>query len=246
MVLEVCVDSVESAIAAAEGGADRLELCSALDTGGITPSAGLIEAVRAAVKIDLCVIIRPRGGNFVYSRHELAIMQRDIREAKKHSIDGVVLGILTKDDLVDCEQTRALVEAARPLQVTFHRAFDVCKDLDRAIEDVIASGADRLLTAGGQANAVKGMSAIARLQQRAGDRVRIMAGGGLRVSNVQHVVLHTCVHEVHTSLNASAKSAALDGGAAIHTLHSGLSPFVVREEDVRAFKFALLAHPRAK
>jgi copper homeostasis protein len=237
MDLEICVDSVGSAVAAADGGAERVELCSALSEGGITPSAGLIEAVRAAVSIQLFVIVRPRGGNFVYSDDELAVMRKDIVEARGRGVDGLVLGVLTRDDLIDRAQTRDLVELARPLQVTFHRAFDVCGDMDRALEDVIACGADRLLTSGGKADAIEGMSAIARLQLSAASRIRIMAGGGLRVSNVRDVVLGTGVRDVHTSLGANGKSAGAD--AAIHTLHGGFSRFVVNEQDVRAFKAVL-------
>jgi copper homeostasis protein len=127
------------------------------------------------------------------------------------------------------------------MQVTFHRAFDVCKDLDRALEDVIASGADRILTSGGQADALKGMNTIAALQRQAGARIGIMAGGGIRASNVRSIALHTGVSAVHTSLSTGPGSAACDGGAAIHTLHSGFGPFVVNESDVRTFKSALHA-----
>jgi copper homeostasis protein len=239
MDLEICVDSVESAVAAANGGAERVELCSALSEGGITPSAGLIESVRAMVNIQVFVIIRPRGGNFVYSDLELAVMRKDILDSKERGVDGVVLGVLTRDDVVDRAQTRELVELARPLQVTFHRALDVCRDLDRALEDVIACGADRVLTSGGKADAVKGMSAIARLQQRAANRIRIMAGGGLRVSNVRDVVLGTGVRDVHTSLGANGTSTASDAGAEIHTLRGDCSSFVVSQCDVRAFRSVL-------
>ena len=243
MQVEICVDSVESAIAAANGGAERIELCSALSEGGITPSAGLISSVRASVDIQLFVIIRPRGGNFIYSDHELDVMRSDIRESKARGVDGVVLGILTSEDTVDTARTRELIELARPLPVTFHRAFDVCNDMDRALEDVIASGADRLLTSGGKTDAVKGMNAIAALQQKAGDRIRIMAGGGIRISNVRNLALRTRVREVHTSLSTQVRSTAYNGGAEINALHGGFTQFLLRENDVRAFKSALHAIP---
>jgi len=241
MNVEICVDSVESAIASASGGAERIELCSALSEGGITPSSGLIREVRAAVPIQLFVIIRPRGGNFVYSDSEFQVMRRDILAVKALGGDGVVLGVLTSDDEVDQPRTRELIQLARPLQVTFHRAFDVCRNMDRALEDVITSGADRILTSGGKTDAMRGLSAIAALQQKAGQRIRIMAGGGIRASNVRTIALHTRVREVHTSLNADAKIGGSDGGVEIQRLRSGFVPFVVTDSDVRAFKSALLA-----
>jgi copper homeostasis protein len=241
MKVEICVDSVESAIASASGGADRVELCSALSEGGITPSSGLIREVRAAVPIQLFVIIRPRGGNFVYSGSELEVMRKDIVAAKAMGVDGVVLGALTNDNEVDRPSTRTLINLARPLQVTFHRAFDACRDLDRALEDVIASGADRILTSGGKTGAESGLSTIAALQLNAGQRIRIMAGGGIRASNVRTIALDTGVREVHTSLNVDANAGGSDRGVEIHRLRSGFTPFVVSESDVRAFKSALLA-----
>lgn len=243
MELEICVDSVESAIAAANGGAERVELCSALSEGGITPSAGLISAVRAAIDILLFVIIRPRGGNFLYSEREFDVMRQDIAEAKTRGVDGVVLGVLTGDNTVDRERTMELIGLSRPLQVTFHRAFDVCADLDRALEDVITCGADRLLTSGGKTDAVKGMKTIASLQRRAADRIRIMAGGGIRLSNVRLITLRTGIREVHTSLSTQVKSTAYDSGAEVNALLGRFTRFLVREDDVLAFKTALHAIP---
>jgi copper homeostasis protein len=243
MDLEICVDSVESAMAAARGGAERIELCSALSEGGITPSAGLISAVRTAVKIDVFVIIRPRGGDFLYTDHEFEVMRKDILEAKKRGIDGVVLGILTADGTVDCARTRSLVELSRPLQVTFHRAFDVCKDLDLALEEVISCGADRLLTSGGKADARKGIEQIARLRRAAHGRIRIMAGGGIRTSNVKDLALRTGIREVHTSLSKKVKSAAYENSSNWASRPDGCARFLVMENDVRAFKSKLQAIP---
>jgi copper homeostasis protein len=239
MNLEICVDSVESAIAAARGGAKRIELCSALSEGGITPSTGLISAVRAAVKIDVFVIIRPRGGDFVYSDPEFDVMHKDILEAKAHKVDGVVLGILTEAGTVDVARMRNLIEVARPLQVTFHRAFDLARDMDRALEDVIACGADRILTSGGKPDAMRGAASIAQLLKKAGDRIGIMAGGGIRASNVRTVALMTGVREVHTSLSKDVEAKPSDGGAEFGALLNSHKSFRVLEHDVRAFKSAL-------
>lgn len=239
MNLEICVDSVESAIAAATGGAKRIELCSALSEGGITPSTGLIRAVRSAVKIDVFVIIRPRGGDFVYSDPELDVMHRDIVEAKAHQVDGVVLGILTEAGTVDVARMRHLIAAARPLQVTFHRAFDLVTDMDRALEDVIACGADRILTSGGKGDAMRGAAKIAHLHKKAGDRIGIMAGGGIRAANVRNVALMTGVREVHTSLSKDVVAMPSDGGAEFGARLNNHKSFRVLEHDVRAFKSAL-------
>ncbi len=235
MKIEICVDSVESAIAAAKGGAHRIELCSALSEGGITPSAGLITAVRAAIQIELIVIIRPRGGNFVYSDHEFEVIREDILQARQRGADGVALGILTDKGTVDLQRTRILVELAHPLRVTFHRAFDDCKDLDGALEDVIACGADRLLTSGGAPDAPTGMNAIAHLYKNAGSRIPIMAGGGIRTSNVRSLALHTGVQEVHASLNTKVAGMPNHFASAVKSSQDGLAHFVLNEHDVRAF-----------
>ncbi|MGB6975352.1 MAG: copper homeostasis protein CutC [Terracidiphilus sp.] len=239
MKLEICVDSVESAVAAARGGAGRIELCSALSEGGITPSAELIHAVRTAVDIDLFVIIRPRGGGFVYSEHELAVMASDIADAKAHKADGVVIGLLTEEGLVDQKNTRRLIEMAKPLQTTFHRAFDECEDLDRALEDVIACGADRILTAGGKTDALHGAARIARLQKLARSRISIMAGGRIRASNARAIAQETGVSEIHTSLSKEAEGMPSDGGGEVGMSKESHGGFRVMEQDVRALKSVL-------
>ena len=238
MNVEICIDSVESAIAAGRGGAKRVELCSALSEGGITPSAGLISAVRKKIDIELFVIIRPRGGDFIYSDTEIDVMARDIREAKAREVDGIVLGLLTQSNEVDIKRTRDLIDLARPLGVTFHRAFDVCIDLGQALEDVIASGADRILTSGGAPDAMQGIENLAQLQSKAGKRISIMAGGGIRPSNVRTLALKTGVGEVHSSLSRSADDSVELGSRGI-----GRRSYLVLEEDVRAFKAAAEATP---
>lgn len=199
VTLEVCVDSLASAQAAKDGGATRLELCANLSAGGTTPSAGLIELVRQQVNLPLHVLVRPRAGDFVYSHDELAVMERDIAVARALGADGVVIGVLTAAGAVDVDRTRRLVSAARPLSVTFHRAFDLTADPLTALEDIIACGADRLLTSGQAATAHEGRELIAELVRRADGRLAIMPGAGVNEANAAAIVAATSVTELHAS-----------------------------------------------
>jgi copper homeostasis protein len=200
VLVEACVDSVESAMAAERGGADRLELCDALFDGGTTPSAGMIAACREAVSIPVFVIIRPRGGGFVYSDIELDVMRRDIVAARGLGADGVVIGALRADGTVHGAQTQALVEAADSLPVTFHRAFDFAPDLDEALGAIAAAGVARVLSSGGAPSARDGIQVLASLVRRAGERVVVMAGGSVREGNVGEIVAGSGVREVHVRL----------------------------------------------
>jgi copper homeostasis protein len=208
-VLEICVESVNHAIAAERGGAHRIELCSDLSSGGITPSAALMQAARGQVRIPIHVLIRPRTGNFCYSNHELELMSNDILAAKQLGMDGIVLGILQKNTRVDVERTKALVKLAHPLPVTFHRAFDSSHNLETSLEAVIQTGAARILTSAGQPRATDGLQILKHLVQAASERILIMPCGGINSDNVLHIVRTTLAQEVHSSAGASSNGGEL-------------------------------------
>jgi copper homeostasis protein len=207
ILIEACLDSVPSALAAEAGGARRIELCDNLVEGGTTPSAGTIELCKERLSIPVFVMIRPRGGEFLYSDVEFELMRRDVAHAKRLGADGVVFGLLTPDGRVDVPRTRALVQAARPLAVTFHRAFDVARDPDEALEALIEAGADRVLTSGQAPTAPEGADLIERLVQRAGDRIGILPGCGLDETNLRAFVEKTGVREVHVRGTGPVRSA---------------------------------------
>jgi copper homeostasis protein len=202
ILLEICLDSVESAIAAERGGADRVELCAGLPEGGTTPSAGMIAAVRKKIAIGLQVMIRPRGGDFCYSADEFSIMQRDILIAKQLGASGVVFGILSLDGNIDKDHMRQLLEMARPLKVTCHRAFDMTSDFAQALEDLMEIGVDRVLTSGGKKSAVDAMPTLKQMTLQAQSRISVMACGELSVANVKAVISYTNVREVHAAGHA--------------------------------------------
>lgn len=201
-LLEITVESLDTALAAERGGADRIELCAELNHGGLTPSAAAMRKLHEELEISVFPIIRPRPGDFVYTEAELAAMKRDISAARDLGVDGVVLGILRPDRSVDVDRTAELVQWARPLEVTFHRAFDQTPDLLLALEDVVAAGATRLLTAGGAATAPQGVEFLEKLVQAAGKRVVIMPGGGLDAANIAKVVERTRANEFHSGLGS--------------------------------------------
>lgn len=198
-MLEICIDSVASARAAAAGGADRVELCANLPEGGTTPSAGMIRAVRAVFSGGMMVIIRPRGYDFLYSQDEIEVMLHDIRVARDSGADGVVIGCLTEDGRVDRDTCGRLVAAAGKLDITFHRAFDMTRDLNEALEDIVSLGIRRVLTSGGQPDVPGGILLLAELVKQAAGRISIMPGGGVTEDNISEIMHATGVHEIHLS-----------------------------------------------
>lgn len=197
-LVEAAVESLEEALAAERAGADRLELCVNLDSGGTTPSPALIDAVVRDAHIPVFVLIRPRAGDFVYAEPEIDTMIREIAVARDRGVSGIVTGALKPDGTVDIEHTRALVGAAGELPVTFHRAFDSTTSPTEALEQVVDAGASRVLTSGGAATALVGATAIASLVDQAGGRISIVAGGSIRAHNVRDVVTRTRVAEIHS------------------------------------------------
>jgi copper homeostasis protein len=201
-ILEISVESVESAVAAERGGSQRIEFCSNAREGGTTPNADLLRAARERVLLPIVSMLRPRGGNFVYSDDEFSAMQSDIETAKQMRVDGLVLGLLQADGRVDIERTRQLVEQARPLEVTYHRAFDECADLRKALEDVIKTGAKRLLTSGGKRTAPEALELLGDLVRIAGKRMIVMPGSGLHAGNIRETVEKTGAREYHAGLSS--------------------------------------------
>jgi len=195
--LEICVDSVESAINAQAAGADRVELCDNLIEGGTTPGYGSVVSARINLDIGLHVIIRPRGGDFLYSDLEFDIMRRDIEACGECGVDGIVTGILLAGGNIDVERTAKLFEFAYPMSTTFHRAFDMCGDPVRGLEDVIATGANRLLTSGMKNNTQDGIELIRQLVIQADERIIIMTGGGIDETNVALIATATKISEIH-------------------------------------------------
>jgi copper homeostasis protein len=202
-LLEISVETLEGAMAAERGGADRIELCGELFVGGITPDPGLMLETFANVQIPISAMIRPRAGNFVYSDEEFAVMRASLRMAYRLQLDGVVLGILKADSRVDVERTRELVQLAKGMKVTFHRAIDETPDLLVALEDVVQTGASRILTSGGKRAALEGAATIAEMVSQSRGRATILPGAGINAENAAEVLQKTRANEIHSGLSSA-------------------------------------------
>lgn len=199
MQVEICVNSIESAVHAKVAGAARVELCHNLNEGGTTPCMGAIEYCVHQLVLRTHVLVRPRPGNFVYSDAEMAVLLRDIELCGLEGVDAVVVGFLTPDGDIDTEKTRRAVEAAGAMEVTFHRAFDECRDWRKGLQDIIDCGCDRVLTSGQAATAFEGRETLAEMVRLANDRIAILAGCGVTPDNVIKLIKETGVQEVHAS-----------------------------------------------
>ena len=204
---EICANSVESCLAAQEGGADRVELCAGIHEGGTTPSYGEIKLARKLLtKTKLHVIIRPRGGDFLYTPLELERMEEDIRICRELGVDGVVFGCLTEEGEIDREANRRLMELARPMSVTFHRAFDRTADPMKALEDIISLGCNRILTSGQQPKAIDGISLEKKLKEYPLPPIQLLAGSGVNEENIRQIFDATGIHEYHFSARVNVVS----------------------------------------
>lgn len=206
-MLEICCGDIESVIAAAKGGADRVELCSALSEGGLTPSIGLIKAAVNIPGIRVHVLIRPRNGDFLYNDTERDIMISDIEAARKAGAHGVVIGALTPDGDIDIDTCSSLINAADGMDVTFHRAFDVCRNPEEALETIIKLGCTRILTSGQMPSAIEGTATLRKLNELASGRIILLAGAGVSSGNAKDIIIQTGISELHASARSTVSSA---------------------------------------
>lgn len=239
-LFEVCVDGVEAAIEAELGGGDRLELCAGLLEGGTTPSAGTLELALAKVALPIVVLVRPRRGGFVYSSAELDVIARDVDFARRAGAHGVAIGVLANERSIDVERTRELIAVARPMKVTFHRAFDAVEEPLRALETLIELGVDRVLTSGGAHSAEQGIAELAQLVDAADGRIEIVAAGGVRAHNAAAIARRARVPALHGTARATvrdpqAPKLALDARA----MPAADEQLVTQAALVRAVKQAL-------
>lgn len=206
MLLEICVDSLDSVIACAEAGADRIELCASLTEGGLSPSAGILSQARALFPGEIAFMIRPRGGDFVYRPEEILAMSADIELARDLGADAVVFGCLLPDGSLDLSAIETLLDACDGFPAVFHRAFDVCNDLPAALEILAELGFERILTSGGAPSVIEALDPIAALVQQAADRLDILPGGGIKADQIGEIVRRTGVNQVHLSARSLQES----------------------------------------
>jgi copper homeostasis protein len=237
ITFELCAETLQSCLAARKGGAHRIELCSALSEDGLTPSHGLICAAVEQSGLPIHVLLRPRGGGFVYTASEFAFICDDMKHAGDLGASGFVVGVLQADGTIDLDRTNELVELAAPLEVTFHRAFDLTPVLDASLEAIIAAGCRRVLTSGGEPDVVAGSVHLARLVKQAAGRIDIAVGGGLRLSNAALVARSTLASHFHGSMRRQVKLTATSSRSDVLTSQN--HEYVVNPEDIQAIVAAL-------
>lgn len=241
--MEICVDSVESAINAEKGGASRLELCSNLVEGGTTPSLGLLRVIKDRVKIPIYVMLRPRGGDFVYSEDDYQVMKKDLVLFKENGADGIVFGILTPDGEIDVTRSSEVIQLSCPLPITFHRAFDMVKDPVNSLNTLISLGVDRVLTSGQDSTALEGLPLLASLVKQAKDEIIVVPGGGITERNLQRILEESGAKEFHCSARSSRDSTMVYRNQCVSMGASyGPPEFSIKVADTtRVERFAVLA-----
>ena len=237
-ILEVCCGSADSAVAATQAGADRIELCDNLVEGGTTPSVGALEFAADKAGIPVMAMIRPRGGDFLYSELEFEVMLRDAQVLAEAGAAGLVFGVLDSDGRIDRRRASLLMELVRPLPVTFHRAFDLSRDLEESLEVLLEVGVDRVLTSVGQARVIDGLDHLSALIERAGDKMVVMPAGGIRPHNILEVVAVPGVTEVHLGVTRTRASGMNYHRAGVH-MGSAYEPdeYVVQVADIDMITF---------
>jgi copper homeostasis protein len=239
-IIEIATSDFLTTKSAVEGGADRIELCANLAEGGTTPSYAHIKKCREAFSIPLFPIIRPRGGDFLYTKDEFEIMKNDIKLCKELGSEGIVIGLLNMDGTIDMTRTSELIELAYPLEVTFHRAFDRCRDPFAALEELIEIGCQRILTSGQKPTVSEGVDLIAELNRKADDRIIILPGSGVRKDNIKMLAEKTGCIEFHSSLRGKAKSPMQFIHPAFADSAESYSNNEISPDEVRALRNALL------
>jgi copper homeostasis protein len=239
-IIEIATSDFTTTKSAVEGGADRIELCANLAEGGTTPSYGTIKQCREAFDVLLYPIIRPRGGDFLYTKDEFAIMVNDIKLCKELKADGIVIGLLNMDGSIDIARTAELIEMAYPMGVTFHRAFDRCKNPFEAMEQLIEIGCERILTSGQKPSVVDGVDLVAELNKKADERIIIMPGSGVRKENIKMLAEKTDCIEFHSSLRGKEKSSMSFIHTAFKDSTESYMNNAIMPEEVSALRSALL------